>query len=98
MPRQQLTQEELVHQEAFSIMGHLPSEPLMRAKNPCLLLAVSLLYSIARLLPARCASRGEFLFVAVVATISCKSQREISDPAVPDRSPIVLKIARLSSS
>ena len=26
--------------QAFSIMGHLPSKPLMRANNPCLLLAV----------------------------------------------------------
>ena len=58
MSRQQLTQEELAHQEAFSIMAHLPSEPLMRAKNPCLLLAVSFLHFIVRLLTTRCASRG----------------------------------------
>jgi hypothetical protein len=58
IPRQQLTLEDLAHQEAFSMMGHLPSEPLMRAKNPCLLLPVSFPYFIARLLTPRCASRG----------------------------------------
>jgi len=44
IPRQQLGQEELVNQEAFSMTGHLPSEPIMRAKDPCLLLVISFPY------------------------------------------------------
>src|SRR4249920_2279209 len=44
IPRQQLTQEDLAHQEAFSKTGHLPSEPIMRAKNLCLLLVISFPY------------------------------------------------------
>jgi hypothetical protein len=35
IPRQQLRQEELAHQDAFSMTGLLPSEPVMRGKNPC---------------------------------------------------------------
>jgi hypothetical protein len=38
--------------------GHLPSEPIMRAKHLCLLLVISFPYFITRLLTARCASRG----------------------------------------
>jgi len=41
--------------------GHLPSEPIMRAKNPCMLLGISFPYFIARLLTPRCASRGLIL-------------------------------------
>lgn len=58
IPRQQLRQEELANQEAFAMTGHLPSEPIMRAKNLCLLLVISFPYFITRLLPPRCASRG----------------------------------------
>ena len=39
--------------------GHLPSEPIMRAKNLCLLLVISFPYFITRLLTPRCASRGK---------------------------------------
>src|SRR5438094_6999802 len=38
--------------------GPLPSEPIMRAKNLCLLLVISFPYFISRLLTPRCASRG----------------------------------------
>ncbi len=38
--------------------GHLPSEPIMRVKNLCLLLAISFPSFITRLLTPRCASRG----------------------------------------
>ena len=37
---------------------HFPSEPIMRAKNLCLLLVISFPYFITRLLTPRCASRG----------------------------------------
>ncbi len=59
IPRQQLRQEELANQDAFSLTGHLPSEPIMRAKNLCLLLVISFPYFITRLLTPRCASRGK---------------------------------------
>src|SRR6266702_1696587 len=61
IPRQQLRQEELANQDAFSLTGHLPSEPIMRAKNLCLLLVISFPYFITRLLTPRCASRGMIL-------------------------------------
>ena len=41
---------------------HLPSEPIMRAKNRYLVSAISFHYFIASLLTARCASRGMSLF------------------------------------
>ena len=62
MPRQQLRQEELAHQEAFSIMGLLPSEPVMRGKNPCRLEQSPLF--IAHLFTPRCTSRGMSHFMS----------------------------------
>ena len=62
MPRQQLRQEELAHQEAFSITGLLPSEPVMRGKNPCRLEQSPLF--IAHLFTLRCASRGMSHFMS----------------------------------
>ena len=58
IPRQQLRQEELAHQDAFSMTGHLPSESIMRAKNLCLPFVIPFPYFIVRLLTPRCASRG----------------------------------------
>ncbi len=87
MPRQQLTQEELAHQEAFSIIGHLPSEPLMRTKNPCLLLAVSFLYFIACLLTTRCASRGKSDLIGHLPPMFAQQAQRVSNNSgkVPKR-------------
>src|SRR5712692_8836604 len=71
IPRQHRREEELANQEAFSLTGHLPSEPIMRAKNLCLLLAISFPSFITRLLTPRCASRGTSVPKASINVSPC---------------------------
>jgi hypothetical protein len=82
IPRQQLREEELANQEAFSVTGHLPSEPIMRAKNLCLLFVISFPYFITRLLTARCASRG--ILPRYRAALPSNTPHQVASPPKTD--------------